>query len=222
MSDKSKDNKNSRSVGFRRAWEFIKTRWIFVLLTAWTITTVLLVCQRWGHVGELISAISVETLVFVTWFYAMQAKRLVEEEQKKREADLYERRIAEVFMPLNDILDRIRDCFPEGKADTDSVYHFLVDLERLFWAKAYLVSPETTNRFTEVFPYILQDAIDSQRNIPVHNYQAKVMAAKILLNREWRETEDRIRKLYGIEVSKEHGEDEKEKKDSNPAQGETK
>lgn len=200
MSDKSEDDKNGRGFDFRKIWEFIKSRWVFILLLAWAITTFILLRQKWDRAGDLISATAVETLVFVTWFYAVQTRKLVEEEKKNRETDLIEKRIAEFYVPITDILHKIKECFPEGKSDIEAIFKWEHELSKVFRAKAYMVSPATADRIAIIFPYILQDAIDSQKNKPpFHDYEVKQAAAIIVINREWKELEDQLRKLYGIE-----------------------
>lgn len=86
----------------RRGWLIL-----FWLLTIIIVSILLVFLGAKGKTSSTIQAIAIITLLFITWFYAKQTQRLVEqqkisleEDRKKREADFGERIVKEYFMPM--------------------------------------------------------------------------------------------------------------------------
>jgi hypothetical protein len=100
-------SKFTQALESSRRW--IKLRWkIIVSLILWVGSVLTVSIAGTIHLSDRIQAASMITLVFITWFYAVQTQALVkeqrrslEEEKKKRVADFGEKRISELLVPLN-------------------------------------------------------------------------------------------------------------------------
>jgi hypothetical protein len=100
----------------KKTSERLKENWgILIGIIAWVAIMVLVFTRRMS-LSNRIQAMSVITLVFITWFYAVQTQRLVkeqratlEEERKRRNAEFGMQRIQKFLRPLLKRLEDLKD-----------------------------------------------------------------------------------------------------------------
>jgi len=177
---------------------------LFLWLSIIIIVSLLLIFLKPSEkLNNIIQAIAIITLVFITGFYANQTQKLVEqekisleEEKKKRDADFWEKRINEFYKPFTETLNDIRDALHEKEKDPKKLNKLKRDFKYLSWQKGYMIPKETYKKMMKLELGILIADIDKDKESFVRFYEAEKDARKIV-NNEWLEIEDKIRKFYG-------------------------
>jgi len=107
---------NKGGLKMRKGWLIF-----FWLLTIIIVSILLIFIKANGKTSNIIQAIALITLVFVTWIYARQTQELVQqekislfEETKKRHADFCEKNLQEFYMPLQYRLNNLNLLFKES------------------------------------------------------------------------------------------------------------
>ncbi len=140
--------------GMKNIWKENKCLIFFWFLTV-VIISVLLLFLKCAAINNIVQAIAITTLVFVTWFYAKQTKRqaeetkrLVEEGKKKNIADFWEKRINEFYEPFVKYMNDIKDELHKEIVDTDRMNKLRKDSKYHFWRKQYMTSKATAKKMT--------------------------------------------------------------------------
>jgi hypothetical protein len=105
-------------------------------------------------INNIIQAIAIVTLVFITWFYARQTRELVkqeeraiEEEKENRYAEYAERRLQELFRPLIwHLIELVTIYKKAGIPDTIEADKIFSDFVRLHFDKGYMASRTLNKR----------------------------------------------------------------------------
>ncbi len=102
-----------------RAWSKAHRR-LLAGVSAWALIIGVVLSQSGMSLSDRIQAIAIITLVFITWFYAVQTQALVreerralEEEKKRRSAEFGERKITILLGPLSEKLKDYYYCHTE-------------------------------------------------------------------------------------------------------------
>jgi uncharacterized membrane protein len=148
-------------------------------------------------VGDKIQAGSIVALVMVTIIYALQTQGLLEEAKKKRDADFLERAILLFYRPLVKKLDDMNSILKARGTTTDELNRTIRDVQEFINEKRYMVSKKTAKRIELAFIDFIGVAIDED---PVSRKGYFTMQKELMDNvvEEWKRTEDRIRKFYGL------------------------
>lgn len=116
----------------KKVWKENKWLIIFWFLVIIMVFLLLRFLRPSEMINNIIQAILIVTLVFVTFFYAKQTQRLVEEERKsleeikkKRDADYWERRISEFYKPFIDKLNNMIVEIRKDPIDTDRTWEII-------------------------------------------------------------------------------------------------
>jgi len=149
-------------------------------------------------ISDKIQAGSIIALVFVTLYYAIQTYMLVKEAKKKRDADFWERRIAEFYKPFIVKLNTMRD---EINVETLSAYRteeISIDTQNFLWEKRYMVSKDTFNKINELHSklFIVHTDVDKAEELLREFREAESKVRTIIVN-ECKSLEASIRKIYG-------------------------
>jgi hypothetical protein len=96
---------------------WLEANWRFLVgLSIWVVTILIIFFTRSLRSSDRIQAVSVITLVFITWFYAVQTQKLVkeqrlalEEERKKRYAEFGIERMEKFLRPLLQHVEGLKD-----------------------------------------------------------------------------------------------------------------
>jgi hypothetical protein len=101
--------------------EWSKAHWrLLAGVSAWALIIAVVLSQSGMSLSNRIQGIAIITLVFITWFYAVQTQALVkeerralEEEKKRRSAEFGERKIMVLLGPLSEKLKDYYYCYTE-------------------------------------------------------------------------------------------------------------
>lgn len=96
---------------------WLETKWRQIIgLLLWAVIALIILFIGSLRLSDRIQAVSVVTLVFITWFYAVQTQDLVREERRafdaerdKRVAEYGEKRITHFLVPLRNKLQQLKD-----------------------------------------------------------------------------------------------------------------
>jgi len=161
------------------------------------VSLLLIFLKSHTKINNIIQAITLLTLVFITWIYARQTQKLVKEENKKRMVDFFERRISDFYKPLSDILDSIKVvlAFLPDDIDTDDLKKQWMVSWDLFTKKSYMVSKETSSEIREVLYGIIRIS-DIPRREYIDGLLTKAERLTDIIESEWDEIEEKIRKIH--------------------------
>jgi hypothetical protein len=152
-----------------------KENWRLIFLWAFSnlIIAILFICfGKDQRVGPGVMAFSTITLVFITWFYAKQTERLVEEQRntlkettEKRKIDFTERKLHEFYAPATFALAAISLEFES--AHIEGLKNSFCRLMDLYSRFSYFASKEIRDiirEFIDKFkPYIDKGDLDKLR-----------------------------------------------------------
>jgi len=180
-----------------------KERLFIHWLLAIIIASVLLVFLKPQEtINNIIQAIAIITLVFVTWVYAKrtgdlveQEKKTLEENKKKKDADYWEKRINEFYQPFIVKLNNIKEELYNEQRDTKKMNELRNDAQCFFWKKKYMISQETVKKIEKLQLTIFQAELDRRKKSFKKYYEAE-KEVRTTINNEWNEIEDKIRKFY--------------------------
>jgi len=176
---------------------------LIIIGIIWIIISIPILIMLYPKVGEMIQAEAIITLVFVTIFYAVQTQKMVKEEEKRRKADYWERRIKEFYKPLWDRLNTVRN---EIKIDTlgeGRTVEILKDVEDFLWEKRYMIPIDTFNKINELHTELFIASIDiaqlDNKEVKELLKQLRRAESKVrtIIVDEWKSIEASIRKIYG-------------------------
>lgn len=118
---------------------------IFWLLAIIIASVLLIFLKPQQTINNVIQAIAIITLVFVTWVYSKRTKDLVEqeknsleEEKKKRYAEFGERRNNELLYPLGWLLIKLSAQLKLGPPNIEKAEKILFEFMKLHYKNAYL------------------------------------------------------------------------------------
>ncbi|MBE3143931.1 MAG: hypothetical protein IMZ61_08410 [Planctomycetes bacterium] len=150
--------------------EWFRAHWkILASLAVWAALIFIVLLVGKMQLGDRIQAASVITLVFITWFYAIQTQALVkeerralEEEMKKRQAEYGEKRIKDFLNPLIAMLENFRMDFQftvlpsEGKTELDFKKYIdrasnnLWKIDEMFRSKMYMANDNYCGKMLQI------------------------------------------------------------------------
>jgi hypothetical protein len=154
-----------------------------------------------GQTNNIIQAIAITTLVFVTIYYARQTWALVEEGKKKRDANFWERRINEFYEPFIVKLNELKKELHEDR-DTREMMEMMnkiwKELYHILYSKGYMTSEKTLKEIAKLTQAISEAEEDRERESYKKYYAVEQATRKIIL-KEWDELEHLLREFYGVE-----------------------
>ena len=138
---------------------------IFWLLAIIIALVLLVFLKPQETINNIIQAIAIITLIFVTWVYAKRTGDLVEQERasleegkKKRNADFAEKYFQQYYLPFKYKLFKIQN-FIKRKTDLEQAHNefgeisdIIPDISYLHTAFAFLNTAETLNATKELIP----------------------------------------------------------------------
>ena len=160
--------------------------------------------MNWSmKISNLIQALAIVTLVAVTWFYAKQTQRLVEEsikdrdeEIKKRNIDFLERTIGLFFEPMIQKLNDMRNLSSISEISAEEFNKVIRDVYYFFNGRRYMISEETASRVLEMYDdFIALVDLDKESKKEFATSESKV---RDIIVSEWMKAENRIRAFYGL------------------------
>lgn len=176
---------------------------IFWLLAIIVASVLLIFLKPQETINNIIQAIAIITLIFVTWVYAKRTKDLVdqekislEEEKKRRDAEHWEKRINEFFMPFIEKISDIRDGLHKSPIDTKKMNELTKNTQYFFWHRGWLISKETFKKIEKLEFAIFVAVADIDKESLKRFHEAEKEVRKIIVN-DWKETEDKLRKFHG-------------------------
>lgn len=178
----------------------MKKVWILIIVIVifiWPLGYFLIWKQCGIPIGEKIEASAIVTLVFATIFYAIQTERLVREEKKKRDAELWARTIEEFCIVFLDKVKEYLEVFLSQK-DLNQMISVSNEISRLISVKGYMISKETIKRILELSKDFLWVGSDISREL-IEKVRESLKEAVKIINDEKKRLDDKLRKLYGIE-----------------------
>jgi len=180
----------------------------FWLLTIVIVLILLIFVEAKGKTGNIIQSIAIITLVFVTWFYAKQAQKLVEqekksldEEKKRRTVDFWKSRLTEFFIPLKINLKKLQEIVKPEHFSPDEFSKAISEFIELM-NKAYMLSPDINNSlisFVSMFEFQRRDKLYEGDGYNI-NERAEELLKKV--NIEIRTIEYKINEIYGFKIDK--------------------
>jgi hypothetical protein len=193
--------------------EWLNAHWgILVGVWAAIIAVILIVGNM--PLSDRIQAASVITLAFITWFYAVQTQRLVNEERKKRNAEFGVRRIKEFLFPFLNNLESLKDSVsrvaeadknPLGINFVDSLCIFnahLNGIKKLFIEYLFMTDPILRYGYLKVVKMTMPKAIERQSEEFVAQWKEgideNIDELRIAVNNEITRICQNIRKTYGF------------------------
>lgn len=132
--------------------KILKENW--GLLLAWLLVIILAIFllisfKPPSMINNIIQAIAIISLVFVTIFYARQTQRLanqekksIEEQRKKNRADFWESRLKEYYLPFKRILLDLTISVEKRPFPADFIKKKISDLCDIYSYKQYMVSKD--------------------------------------------------------------------------------
>jgi len=180
---------------------------IFWLLAIIVASVLLIFLKPQETINNIIQAIAIITLIFVTWVYAKRTKDLVdqekislEEEKKKRDAEFWARAIEEFYIVFIDKVKKYLEVF-WSLEDLDQKISLRNEISRLIAEKGYMISKETKKRILELSnDFLLVDSGASRELI--EKAKKSLKAAAGIINDEKKILDDKIRKFYEVEGEK--------------------
>jgi hypothetical protein len=159
-------------------------------------------------INNIIQAIAVITLSFVTLFYAIQTKLLVQEQhdltienQKKIRIDFLERRIIDFFHPYLLLLDELRDSTFAKRGEVDWRIRLNKELYDLYWKRSYMTSISSdliTNLCNAIMEIHYDDANYPRESFEeLRNFKNEI---KDYLVKEWNGIVDEIKSYYSTKA----------------------
>lgn len=174
--------------------------WILLILI---VSILLIFLKPQERINNIVQAIAILTLVFVTWFYAKQTQALVEQEKKaleeergKRYIDFGEKRIAEFYKPFINKLNEMVHLVIKEPIDLERIEKLGYETDDLFMKKGYLSSGKMGMELHK-FQKILFEAEFAKTRKSIKKFINAQDEIKEILRNEWFEIEDKIRKFYG-------------------------
>jgi hypothetical protein len=176
----------------RKHWKLLLVICVLVLIEAYIFLNLEALT-----VSDRIQAGSIVALVAVTIIYALQTQGLVQEARKKRDADFLERAILLFFRPLIKKLDDLNSILKARGTTTDELNRTIREVQEFINEKRYMVSKKAAKRIELAFVDFIGVAIDED---PASRKGYFTMQKELLDNvlEEWKRTEDKIRKFYGL------------------------
>ncbi len=153
----------------------MKKGWLifFWFLVIMIVSIVLIFLEAKGRTSNIIQTVAIITLVFITWFYAKQTKKLVEEQKLERDLRFNERRLHSFYNPYILSLDELKENLSEldmsklerkivnYEAETTEVEFgkkinlakslFDHSYQSIFYKYSYMVSQETAKIIKKYF-----------------------------------------------------------------------
>jgi len=139
-------------------WKKYKEFIILGILGA--IIFVLVLILLFSEMDKIIQSELIVILVFITLYYAIQTRRLVEEEKRKTIADFAERRLQDFHLPLKHSFIMLHVLLNHPDIFLDSVSTFNSELVKLFFKYDYMVKAETDDAF-----HNLVDVLDKEKEV---------------------------------------------------------
>jgi len=146
-----------------------KHRGTFIGVSVWAAIISIMLFTGSLKLSDRIQAVSILTLVFITWFYAVQTQDLVkeqrralEEEKKKRDAEFGEKRITVFLGPLSAMLEEYNDALglvhtdgvefnrEDFRADLNQLRSQLDRIEGLFRANMYMANDNYAGKLSNL------------------------------------------------------------------------
>jgi len=176
---------------------------IFWLLAIIIALVLLVFLKPQETISNIIQAIAIITLIFVTWVYAKRTKDLVdqekfslEEQKKKRIIDFWKKRITEFYKPFIDKLDKLKITMNKRSIDGKKVIDEIDDLRDFFKEKKYMISILKSNEI-ELLQDAFWDALLSGRDESMEFYKLKENEIRKIIQNDWDDIDKSIRKFYG-------------------------
>jgi len=170
-----------------------KFLWLIIL---WLLCCGAIIYFLCGQINNIIQAIAIITLVFVTLYYAVQTQKLVEEGKKKRDADFYEKRIDEFYMPFIEKLNVLKDKIHESPLNSVEMHNLSRETVLFLWQKARLAPKKTIKKIKALLIDLLVARPKLDENTLEKLRESEDEVRKIIVE-EWKIVEDEIRKIYG-------------------------
>jgi len=184
--------------------EMKKERLFIFWLLAIIIASVLLIFLKPQEtINNIIQAIAIITLIFVTWVYAKRTKDLVdqekislEEEKKKRDAEFWARAIEEFYIVFLDKVKEYLEVFWPLK-DLNQKISLRNEISKLIGVKGYMISKETKKRILE----LSNDFLWVDSGVPgelIEKAKKSLIAAVKIIDDEKKRLDDKLRKFYEV------------------------
>ncbi|MCX6565200.1 MAG: hypothetical protein NTW38_02050 [Candidatus Aminicenantes bacterium] len=159
-------------------------------------------------ISDIVQAQAVISLVLITWYYAIQTKKLVNEQirfrsdtKRKIEVDFLEKRIDDFFHPLWVDLNLIHDSLYTNTISTQKETEQLeINLRSLYFKKRYMTKIDN-NIYIDLLNTILLLGIDNHNDFAGSvnkrsEYEKKWKAFITIFNGEWNSIEKAIFLYY--------------------------
>lgn len=182
---------------------FVKWKWNVVKRFWGGITVLIILFLSWYYILQLniatsikIQCIAVVALVIITGSYTYHTYKLVEEGKKKRDADFWEKRIIEFYMPFIEKLNALKNQMSRESGNGEKLIKKIDGLRDFFLEKKYMI-PEKTSQQIESLQEALWTALLDDKDLLMMNFYAAENEVRDIISNEWGEIENNIRKLYG-------------------------
>ncbi len=147
-------------------------------------------------ISNKIQAGSTIVLVLITLYYAIQTQMLVKETKEKRNSGFWEKRIIEFYNPFIDKL-KILAIHLRGKSrNGEKLIKKIDELREFFLERKYMISKSMSKQI-DALQDALWTALLDDEDLRLENYFAAEEEVRKIINKEWADIEDKIRKFYG-------------------------
>jgi len=146
--------------------------------------------------NNIIQSELIVILVCITWYYAYQTRRLVDEQEAKKNADFWEKRIIEFYSPFLIKLGNLNIVlFKEGE-NGNKIVDVIDDLHDFFEKKKYMVSRETSDNIFALIDSLWTSLLGKDIDPSFDNFNAARNEVESIIEKELDSIICKIRKFY--------------------------
>ncbi len=142
----------------------------FWLLTIVVVLILLIFVGAKGKTSNIIQAIAIITLIFVTWFYTKQTQGLVEqqrafleqqklsldEEKKKRNADFEEKKLKEFYNPFKYLLFELRSIVENEASPSIPTLELQAKIAKLGSGYGHMITGELEDKAVDLLNHLFE------------------------------------------------------------------
>jgi len=122
----------------------------------WLLCCGVIIYFLYGQTNNIIQAIAIVTLVFITSYYAFETHRIVEEGRIKRLADFWEKRIAGFYAPMSSKFNAVNSLIVKIKVGVEveesreRYKNILHEIRMIYSKKKYLIPLKGEEEFRDL------------------------------------------------------------------------
>lgn len=134
--------------------EVIKNTRVIIVLSLFGITFILVLVFLYPDIEGIVQSELIVFLVYITLFYAIQTHKLVKEEKRKTEIELWDKRLTEFYIPFLNLLDEFECEIFSANRSIKKINDKWKKLRDIFLKKKYMISMETSEKIAMLIDII--------------------------------------------------------------------